>query len=202
MRQYHVASPASPTRAMRWIPPADTVTQIMEERTVVVCSSCGELWALGEQSRCDDESHAHDRFDVHIHRDTVGFPDGTEVVAVSFDADAPYSRDQPPDYGLYLDERWRPPWTHEHLAWPDFGVPADSASLTTALAGLLERARAGERVEIGCLGGHGRTGTALGCLATMAGVPADEAVGWVRATYCSHAIETPEQEALVAGFDV
>jgi protein-tyrosine phosphatase len=62
------------------------------------------------------------------------------------------------------------------------------------------RAHAGELVEIGCLGGHGRTGTALACLAVLSGVPAGDAVGWVRATYCAKAVETDEQEAFVLLF--
>jgi hypothetical protein len=59
---------------------------------------------------------------------------------------------------------------------------------------LLERARLGERVEVGCLGGHGRTGTALACLAILTGHPPGEAVAWVRANYCADAVETAEQE--------
>ncbi len=55
-------------------------------------------------------------------------------------------------------------------------------------------------VEVGCLGGHGRTGTALACLAVLTGTPANEAVAWVRANYCAHAVETEAQEALVAAF--
>jgi protein-tyrosine phosphatase len=55
-------------------------------------------------------------------------------------------------------------------------------------------------VEIGCLGGHGRTGTALACLAIRTGHPAGDAVDWVRTVYCSSAVETPEQEAFVAEY--
>ena len=40
---------------------------------------------------------------------------------------------------------------------------------------------AGERVEVTCGGGTGRTGTVLACMAVLAGVAADDAVGWVRA---------------------
>jgi protein-tyrosine phosphatase len=65
---------------------------------------------------------------------------------------------------------------------------------------VLARARSGEAVEIGCLGGHGRTGTALACLAVLAGTPPDDAVAWVRATYCEKAVETDAQEQLVADF--
>jgi len=133
------------------------------------------------------------------HRDPVTLADGSVVWAVSFAGADPYARDERPDYGLYLDERWSPPWPHDHVHWPDFDVPADRAAAEAALAGLLARARAGERVEIGCLGGHGRTGTALALLAVLAGTPAPEAVAWVRSAYCPRAVETAEQEAFVTG---
>ena len=121
-------------------------------------------------------------------------------MAVSFDADDAYTRDRPPDYGLYLDHRWQPPWPHDHLDWPDFGIPAGTAPVVVALGSVLDRARAGRRVEIGCLGGHGRTGTAFACLAIMTGHPAHDSVDWVRTSYCAKAVETPEQEAFVAQF--
>ena len=66
---------------------------------------------------------------------------------------------------------------------------------------LLDRARCGERVEVGCLGGHGRTGTALACLAVLAGHAGDDAVNWARANYCSDAVETTEQAAFAATID-
>jgi hypothetical protein len=136
----------------------------------------------------------------HVHRTVVVLANGASVTAVSFDAGDPYRRDIEPAFGLYLDARWSPPWPHAHVAWPDFSVPDDSDACGTALAELLERARAGEHVEIGCLGGHGRTGTALACLAVLAGTPADEAVAWVRANYCGAAVEAPEQAAYVVAF--
>lgn len=125
-------------------------------------------------------------------------PDGSTITAVSFDEADPYSRDEPPDFGLYLDHRWSPPWPHVHVDWPDFGVPADPDVLVAALVDLLERARHQERVEIGCLGAHGRTGTALAAAAELCGLPPQEAVAWVRTTYCDQAIETAEQEEFVA----
>jgi hypothetical protein len=131
------------------------------------------------------------------HRDPVTLDGGAVVWAVSYDAAAPYDRDEDPDFGLYLDDRWSPPWPHAHVDWPDFGVPADREAVTAALADLLDRARRGERVELGCLGGHGRTGTALALLAVLAGTPAAEAVAWVRSAYCAKAVETPEQAAYV-----
>jgi protein-tyrosine phosphatase len=129
----------------------------------------------------------------------VVLPDGTTITAVSFDPGDPYGRDDRPDYGLYLDPRWQPPWPHDHVDWPDFGVPEETA-ITNALLSLLARARAGERVEVGCAGGHGRTGTAVGCLAVLTGCAPGEAVAWVREHYCAKAVETPGQEAFVARF--
>ena len=170
-----------------------------ETRVIVACAEHKVHWYLGtEPVKCTNPDHHHRQFEVHRHRDEVTLPDGTQVTAVSFDAIDPYSRGRQPDYGLYLDHRWRPPWVHDHLDWPDFGVPADPARVVSTLRSLLDPARAGERVEIGCLGGHGRTGTALACLATIAGLPAVDAVAWVRASYCLKAVETAEQEAFVA----
>jgi hypothetical protein len=135
----------------------------------------------------------------HTHRDAVTFADGTTVIGARFLVDDPYEPDQPPTFGLYLDRRWAPPWDHAHLPWVDFGVP-DATELRVALEDLLARSRRGEQVEVGCLGGHGRTGTALACLAVLTGTPPDEAVAWVRATYCEKAVETDEQHAFVAAF--
>ena len=137
------------------------------------------------------------RAERHRHRGVVSLPDGTAITAVSFDAADPYTRQRRPDYGLYLDRRWQPPWAHEHLDWPDFGVPDDPAPVLAALRSALARARAGDQVEIGCLGGHGRTGTALAALAVLTGHPARDAVAWVRARYCPDAVETAGQEAFV-----
>lgn len=172
----------------------------MDVRVALICAESQAHWFEGEPALCTDPGHAHQRVEVHRHRTLVTLPDGTAVTAVSFDPADPYTRAATPDYGLYLDPRWAPPWPHDHLDWPDFGVPADPAAVAGALKQAFDRARAGERVEIGCLGGHGRTGTALGCLAILAGEPAGQAVDWVRTSYCAAAIETPDQEAFVARF--
>lgn len=79
----------------------------------------------------------------HTHRSAVRLPDGTNVTAVSYDIGDPYRRDQPPDFGLYLDRRWAPPWEHDYLDWPDFGIPAKYERMVAALNNLLERARGG-----------------------------------------------------------
>jgi protein-tyrosine phosphatase len=179
--------------------PSDDV----EARVVLHCPTCDVHWYRNDEpAKCDDPRHLHHAFDVHRHRSLVVLPDGTAVVAVSFDPADPYIRDRAPDYGLYLDHQWKPPWHHVHLEWPDFGVPDDPAGMVAALRTVLDRSRAGERVEVGCLGGHGRTGTALACLAVLTGEDPRSAVAWVREHYCPRAVETPEQVALVEGLSI
>ena len=172
---------------------------MVEIRRIVVCTECELYWDAGsEPAKCRNDDHKHRVLETHRHLSPVVLPDGTRLTAASFDPVAPYSRTRDPDYGLYLDPRWQPPWEHGHIDWPDFGVPESTQAVIEALKTGLGRARSGQDVEIGCLGGHGRTGTALACLAVLAGHPARDAVAWVRSSYCAKAVETPEQEALVA----
>ncbi|MET9420217.1 MULTISPECIES: protein-tyrosine phosphatase family protein [unclassified Streptomyces] len=106
-----------------------------------------------------------------------------------------------PEFGVYLLGR-RPPatdWEASWIRWPDFRLPADPAQAR----GLLEQAwarAAAERVEIACGGGRGRTGTALACLAVLDGVPAEDAVAYVREHYHRGAVETPWQRRYVLRF--
>lgn len=137
---------------------------VVEIRRAVACAECGLYWDGGsEPPRCRNDNHEHRVFEVHRHLEPVVLPGGTRLTAASFDQAAPYVRARVPDYGLYLDPRWQPPWDHGHICWPDFGLPTDVDALTRTLRTVLERARSGQDVEMGCLGGHGRTGTALSC---------------------------------------
>lgn len=164
----------------------------------MACGGCGAFWDPAvEPAACADPTHEHHAFASHLHRTPVALPDGTEVVAVSFGGADPYARDERTDFGLYLDERWDPPWPHADLDWPDFGVPGDVGPVLVAVEGLLGRARAGQRVEVGCYGGHGRTGTALAVAAVLCGEAPERAVAWVRAAYCDRAVETDAQAAFV-----
>ena len=97
------------------------------------------------------------------------------------------------DLTLALGRGPAPPWEHRRLRWPDFGVPLDAEDALDALREVAARARAGERVEVACRGGVGRTGTALATLAVLDGLTADAAVDWVRARYDRRAVETPRQ---------
>ncbi|KOX20792.1 protein-tyrosine phosphatase family protein [Nocardiopsis sp. NRRL B-16309] len=106
-----------------------------------------------------------------------------------------------PDFALYLLGRTPPAvaWEAKWVQWPDFGLPRDRAATGDALREAWTRS-AGERVEVACAGGQGRTGTALACLAVLDGVPAAEAVAYVRKHYLPRAVETPGQRRFVARF--
>jgi len=96
----------------------------------------------------------------------------------------------PADFALILAEGSVPAWPHRRIRWPDFGIPADSDDALDALCDAYRRARAGERVEVTCRGGIGRTGTALAVLAVLDGLTPREAITWVRSNYHRRAIET------------
>jgi hypothetical protein len=128
----------------------------------------------------------------------VTFPDGSRVRASSI-ADRRVD-DSERSYGLYLDARWEPTWTADLIDWQDFGLPVDPESAARSIGRAHARARSGELVEVGCLGGLGRTGTVLACMALLSGVPREDAVAWVRRTYDPRAVETDEQERWVDWF--
>jgi hypothetical protein len=128
----------------------------------------------------------------------VVFPDGTAVDACGLRDRRTENPDR--DFGLYMDRRWEPAWPAELIEWEDFGLPADPTRAAEQIRAAFGRARSGERVEIGCAGGLGRTGTVLACMATLAGISPEEAVTWVRDNYDTRAVETPDQERFVREF--
>jgi hypothetical protein len=105
-----------------------------------------------------------------------------------------------PTFALYLLGQQPPhaPWEARWIRWPDFGLPSDRAA-AEALREAWARAES-ERVEIACAGGHGRTGTALACLAVLDGLPGPEAVAYVRQHYAAQAVETLWQRRYVTRF--
>ncbi|WP_019630358.1 protein-tyrosine phosphatase family protein [Actinomadura atramentaria] len=136
---------------------------------------------------------------------SVRLPDGARVRGRGLRDGTP---DGPaPDFGLYLGTaklRARHgaalAWEHAWLEWPDFRLPADRDAAVRAIRDLHGRARAGERVEVACGGGVGRTGTVVACLAVLAGTPAADAVAWAREHYRPRAVETPWQRRWVRRF--
>lgn len=129
----------------------------------------------------------------------LGLPSGRLVRGRGLARPAPEGPE--PEFALYLLGRTPPAvaWEARWVRWPDFGLPSDRAATGEALREAWRRADS-ERVEVACLGGQGRTGTALACLAVLDGVPAEEAVAYVRAHYLPGAVETPGQRRFVTRF--
>lgn len=128
----------------------------------------------------------------------LSLPSGRRVLGRALREPTPVP---PPEFTVHLLGR-RPPvtgWDQEWVRWRDFGIPADPRHLRTTLTTAGERA-AGERVELVCGGGTGRTGTALACLAVLDGVPAEDAVAFVRRHYRPRAVETTRQRRFVLRF--
>lgn len=81
----------------------------------------------------------------------------------------------------------------------DFSTP-NRALLDLTLEKVVVALSSKDPVYIGCRGGLGRTGTVLGALAVVLGVPGDPVL-WVREHYARHAIETYEQERFVRSYE-
>jgi hypothetical protein len=129
----------------------------------------------------------------------MALPSGRLVRGRGLRIDTPYEPD--PEFAVYLvgGDLYGVTWEYRWIDWPDFGLPASPAALRENLIEALTRS-SGERVEVGCMGGTGRTGTALACLAVLDGAPAADAVAYVRRHYSLDAVETLEQASFVAGF--
>lgn len=116
----------------------------------------------------------------------------------------PVDGDERPDWALYLDEQWRErpiDWPCRFVDWPDWELPADESDAFAAFSEAWQRAQRGELVDIACDGGTGRTGTALACIAVLAGIPLPDVVDWVRHHYHRWAVEQPDQQVpLIARF--
>ena len=77
------------------------------------------------------------------------------------------------------------------LPWPDGGTPPVKPSFWRALLETCAREKA--PLVIHCVGGHGRTGTALAAILLAYSIPYRDAVNFVREKHCVKAIETQSQ---------
>ncbi len=106
-----------------------------------------------------------------------------------------------PTFAVYLLGTQPPAvaWESRWVRWPDFWLPGDPADSRAALVEAWTRTPT-DRVELACGGGRGRPGTALACLAVLAGVPADRAVAGVREHFDARGVEPPWQRRYVRSF--
>lgn len=84
--------------------------------------------------------------------------------------------------------------------WVDYSIPQDLENFAKAARWIMAQLQAGSRVDLGCWGGHGRTGTALACLLVLLGEKPGRACQIIRNEYCIEAIETTGQVNFVRDF--
>lgn len=85
------------------------------------------------------------------------------------------------------------------IKWPDFTEPTSTVKAYVEYAA--ECIADGKRVQVGCMGGHGRTGTFAALVMIALGVGYTSALRTVRTKYCQEAIETKAQEAALPEFE-
>jgi hypothetical protein len=132
------------------------------------------------------------------------------------------SKEPVPDLGIYLAESWDrlfniitvrgKPQHFEMLQeasllypyliveWSD-GQSLPEKQLSILVNGIISNLHEGKKVEIGCMGGHGRTGTLAACvIGKEMGWNARETIKYLRDTYCDEAVETRVQIEAVDDF--
>lgn len=82
------------------------------------------------------------------------------------------------------------------IDWPDMDVVEFPVEFWTDIRDYLQKEK--KKMLIFCVGGHGRTGTAVACLLVVScNMTADAAISWIRKNYCGEAIENKWQEDYV-----
>jgi len=82
------------------------------------------------------------------------------------------------------------------INWSDMGV-LPLTDFSEIVAWCMTQIKHGEKLDIACVGGHGRTGTLLAGILVFQNYTADEAIEKVRKEHCNRAIETVAQEQLI-----
>lgn len=103
------------------------------------------------------------------------------------------------DVYIALDGGWRPtqrswPWkksTEFLFKIVDMSAPSDPVEFKKLIKYLKKQIDGGSKVHIGCIGGHGRTGTVLAALVAEYGEV--DAISYVRQNYCQRAVESTTQ---------
>lgn len=99
------------------------------------------------------------------------------------------------DRGMDADTKGYP-WNggRQFIYFPitDMSAPADAAEFKKLISWLAAQVKAGHKVHVGCIGGHGRTGTVFSALVKeMSGNV--NAIQYVRDHYCPKAVESATQ---------
>jgi protein-tyrosine phosphatase len=86
-------------------------------------------------------------------------------------------------------------FTEIQLDWPDYGITGLPRQFWIDLLNYLDENKF--KMVVFCLGGHGRTGTAIASMLVVLGYEPLTAIKWVRENYCDEAIESASQEQYI-----
>jgi hypothetical protein len=115
-----------------------------------------------------------------------------------------------PDAGVYLASGWFKgaaastdgfdlgitSWPSLFIDWPDMGVVTLDV-LEPCIEWAKEKVNKGKKLEIACVGGHGRTGTYAVALMIGMGMDTFEAFSLLKDKYCDKAVESRAQGELL-----
>lgn len=110
------------------------------------------------------------------------------------------------DNGIYANDgtitRYKDDPAVLYVDWPD-GAAVEIETLKFAIGWI--KARIEKRnavIEIGCIGGHGRTGTLAAAVLVKSGMNATDAIAYVKKEYCTKAIETAVQRKVLYEYEI
>lgn len=103
------------------------------------------------------------------------------------------------DHSMALTAR-RFPWSPgTEFLYPitDMQAPNHPESFAKLVDWIIGELKTGKKIHIGCIGGHGRTGTVLAAVVAK-GLGIADAITWVRERYCVKAVESKAQVDFLA----
>lgn len=139
---------------------------------------------------------------------------GKYTLTVSASTDTPKDKDTTavPDFGVYMSQGWMnglsdiwaigvkidtPHYPALYTDWTDYG-DHDQHTYEKLVKVVVECLEMGLNTDIGCAGGHGRSGTLLaGVIAKVEGLSAMDAIEAARERHCKNAVETVSQHNMV-----
>lgn len=193
--------------------------QIMEEASILgtsglACSICIDEYIEGTMTGMNKSSVTVPTVSKCLHHLTPFNFEEYTVYLTGSSASSSRAQAEWPTAGVYLDEGWldgqiastdgtpmteTENWPSLYIGWPDRGV-IDLKVLTAATEWAWSKVTEGGRLEIACIGGHGRTGTFATALMIWSGWDALRAFNHLRKEYCEKAVESREQLELLAKF--
>lgn len=104
--------------------------------------------------------------------------------------------------GGYRNTERHWPWHKRHcqeIRFPitDMSTPEKPEAYLQLIAWLVEQIKAGKKVHVGCIGGHGRTGMILVGVYRAINPDDNDAIQAVRAKYCKKVVESDSQVAFL-----